>query len=80
MKEEIEQILKDGIIKKSKSPWISSVVLVSKKDESIRFYVDYKKVNNLIIEDAHPLPVVNDIIDKIGRKKYYTSINLTSRY
>src|SRR6266498_2730975 len=80
MKEKIERMLKEGIIKKSKSPWISSVVLVSKKDGSIRFCVDYKKVNDLTIVDAHPLPIVNDTVDKIGGKKYYTSIDLASRY
>src|SRR6266498_984171 len=80
IKEEIERMLKDGIIKKSKSPWTLPVVLVSKKDESIRFCVDYKKTNAIIIVDAHPLPVVNDIIDKIGGKKYYTSIDLASGY
>src|SRR6266498_3819471 len=80
MKEEIEQMLKEGIIKKSKSPWASPVVLVSKKDGSIRFCVDYKKVNDLTIVDAHPLPIVNDTVDKIGGKKYYTSIDLASNY
>src|SRR6266540_1531795 len=52
MKEEIERMLKEGIIKKSKSPWASPVVLVSKKDGSIRFCIDYKKVNDLTIVDA----------------------------
>src|SRR6266545_3445703 len=80
MKKEIERMLKDRIIKKSKSPWTSPVVLVSKKDGSIRFYVDYKKTNAIIIVDAHPLPVVNDTVDKIGGKKYYTSIDLVSGY
>src|SRR6266540_5290049 len=73
-------MLKEGIIKKSKSPWVSPVVLVSKKDGSIRFCVDYKKVNNLTIMDAHFLPIVNDTVDKIGEKKYYTSIDLASGY
>src|SRR6266498_1682971 len=71
MKEEIERMLKEGIIKKSKSPWTSPVVLVSKKDGSIRFCVDYKKRNAITIVDAHPLPIVNDTVDKIGGKKYY---------
>src|SRR6266542_3591456 len=80
MKEEIERMLKEGIIKKSKSPWVSPVVLVLKKDRSIIFCVDYKKVNDLMIVDTHLLPIVNDIVDKIGGKKYYTSIDLASRY
>src|SRR6266542_4342816 len=80
MKEEIERMLKEGIIKKSKSLWASPIVLVSKKDGSIRFCVDYKKVNDLTIIDAHPLPIVNDTVDKIEGKKYYTSIDLASEY
>src|SRR6266542_4008557 len=80
MKEEIKRMLKDGIIKKSKSPWASPIVLVSKKDESIRFCVDYKKTNAITIVDAHSLPVVNDTINKIGEKKFYTSIDLASGY
>src|SRR6266508_6933315 len=56
MKEEIDRMLKEGIIKKSKNPWTSPVVLVSKKDRTIRFCVDYKKVNDLMIVNAHPLP------------------------
>src|SRR6266498_4459181 len=80
MKEKIDRMLKDGIIKKSKSSWASPVVLVSKKDESIRFCVDYKKTNVITIVDAHLLPIVNDTVDKIGGKKYYTSIDLVSGY
>ncbi len=73
-------MLKEGIIKKSKSPQASPVVLVSKKDGSLIFCVDYKKVNEIMIVDAHPLPIVNDMVDKIGGKKYYTSIDLASGY
>ncbi len=80
MKEEIERMLKNKIIKKSKSSWASPVVLVSKKDGSIRFCIDYKKTNAITIVNAYSLLVVNDIVDKIGGKKYYTSIDLASRY
>ena len=42
--------------------------------------MDYKKTNAITIVDAHLLSIVNDTVDKIGGKKYYTSINLASRY
>jgi len=80
MKEEIDRMLKNGIIKKSKSSWVSPVILVLKKNRSIKFCVDYKKLNAIIIVDAHLLPVVNDTVDKIREKKYYTSIDLASGY
>ncbi len=80
MKEKIDRMLKDGIIKKSKSPQASPVMLVSKKDGSIRFCVDYKKVNEITIKDAYLLPVINNTVDKIRGKKYYISIDLASRY
>jgi len=51
-----------------------------KKDKSIRFYIDYKKPNIIIIENAYSLPVINDIINKIKGKKYYSLINLVSKY
>ncbi len=68
------------LLKKSKSSWILSVVLISKKDKSIKFYVDYKKPNAITVEDAHPLSVINNIIDKIKEKKYYILLDLVNRY
>lgn len=57
---EIEKQAKDllqySIVKKSNSPWLSSVVLVTKKDGSQRFCVDYRKVNAVTVKDAYPLP------------------------
>ncbi len=73
-------MFKDKIIKKSKNLWVLPVVLVLKKDESIRFYINYKKPNAIIIVDAYLLPVVNNTINKIEEKKYYISIDLVSGY
>jgi hypothetical protein len=56
IKEEITKMLKEGIIKESCSPWSSPVVIVGKKDGTKRFCIDYRKINDVTITDAHPLP------------------------
>jgi len=47
---------KQGVIEESTNPWISPMVLVKKKDNTIRFCVDYHKINAITIEDSYPLP------------------------
>jgi hypothetical protein len=55
-----------GVIEPSKSPWSSPVVLVTKKDGTIRFCVDYRALNNVMIKDAYPLPRVDECLDSLG--------------
>ncbi len=72
MKEEINKMLKDEIIEKSKGLWASPIVLVARKDEGIRFCVDFKKINKIIILDVYLLSVVNDTVDKFEGKKWFS--------
>ena len=62
----------------SVSPWASPVVLVPKKDGSLRFCVDYRRLNALTKNDVYPLPRVVDIVDKLGDTKYFTTLDLAS--
>src|ERR1051325_10896018 len=80
IKNEIKKMEKAGVIRKSYSPWSSPVVIVEKKDGSKRFCVDYRKINQITIPDAHPLPRIDDILEQFETAKWFTSIDLASGY
>ncbi|CAF2136424.1 unnamed protein product [Rotaria magnacalcarata] len=79
-REEIDKLLKQGIIEESTSPWSSPIVLVRKKDGSVRFCVDFRKLNNITTKDAFPMPRIEDIFDHLSQAEYYTTIDFKSGY
>jgi transposase InsO family protein/dUTPase len=80
IKEYIEKMEKEGLIKKSNSPWASPVLLVSKKDGSWRFCVDYRRLNNVTVKDTYPLPRIDDTIDALAGVQYMSTFDLASGY
>jgi hypothetical protein len=83
-REKIEEITNEmltyGVAKFSRSPWSSPIVLIKKKDGSIRFCVDYRKLNNLTKRDVYPLPRTDDSLNALGGSKYFSSFDMTSGY
>ena len=83
-RDKIEQLVDEmqgrGIIQPSTSPWASPVVLVPKKDGSLRFCVDYRRLNSITKKDVYPLPRIEDIFDTLGGAKFFTSLDLASGY
>ena len=69
-----------GVIEPSNSPWSSPVVLVRKKDGSLRFCVDYRELNKVTQKDTYPLPRVDDLLDQVGHSKYFTTLDFASGY
>lgn len=76
----LDQMLKDGVVEPSKSPWSSPVCLVSKKDGSYRFCVDYRQLNAVTKKDAYPIPYISSILDRLRDAKYLSSLDIKSAF
>ena len=77
---ELQRMLECGVIEPSKSPWSSPVVLVTKKDGSLRFCVDYRKLNSVTVKDSYPLPRIDDSLDAISTASIFSTIDLMNGY
>ena len=76
----IQEMLDIGAIWKSHSPWASAVVLVWKKDSSMRFCIKLRKLKNLTIKDAYSLPHIDETFDSLQGSQWFSSLNLKSGY
>ena len=71
----VQDTLKDGIIQESASPWASLVVLVKKKDGTLRFCIDYRRLNAVMHKDTFPLPRIDDLLDQMRGKKVFSTLD-----
>ena len=76
----VGDMLSRDIIERSTSPWSSLVILVKKKDGSMRFCVDYHRVNSETKKDAYPLPRISDTLDTLAGSTWFTNLDLLSGY
>lgn len=76
IREILERLLKQGVIRPSHSPYSSPVVLVKKKCGALRMCVDYRALNKITARDNYPLPLIEDQIDSLHQKRYFTCLDL----
>lgn len=85
VKKQVDSLLEQGIVRNSSSPWSSPVLIVPKKIDASglkkwRMVIDYRRLNEKTIEDKYPIPMISDILDKLGKSQYYSTIDLKSGY
>ena len=73
-------MLDQGIIEPSKSGWSSPAVMTPKSDGTRRFCIDLRKVNAVTEPDAYPLPSMQDILRKLRKAKFISTLDLKSAY
>ena len=78
--QQVKEMLRDEVIRPSTRPWASPVMMVKKKDGSMRFCVDFRKMNDATIKDAHPLPRIDDTLESLYGAQYFTTLDLKSGY
>jgi hypothetical protein len=80
IQELITDMLKKKLIEPSRSPWSSPIVLVRKKDGSIRFCCDYRRLNSLTIKDVYALPRIDDALASLNGNKFFSGLDCFQAY
>ncbi|XP_065356157.1 uncharacterized protein LOC135950549 [Calliphora vicina] len=78
--QQVSDWLTDGIVQASTSEYASPIVLVSKKDGSKRLCCDYRKLNQKIVRDNFPMPLMDDVLDKLQGANFYTTLDLRNGF
>lgn len=80
LRAEIKMMMDMGVIESSTSAWSSPIVLVPKKDGTLRLCLDFRKLNAVSKFDAYPMPCIDELIERIGRAKYITMLDHCKGY
>lgn len=82
---QMQKLEEDQVIAPSRSPWNAPLLVVPKKADKdgvvkYRVCVDFRKLNQVSVGDAYPLPNITEILDQLGKSKYYTTLDLAQGY
>jgi hypothetical protein len=80
LKLQLKEIMDKGYIRPNVSPWGAPVLLVKKKDGTLRLCIDYRQLNKVTIKNKYPLPRIDDLFDQLGGASIFSKIDLRSGY
>ena len=80
VREHLKLMLDAGVIRPSNSPWCNAVVLVRKKDGSLHFCIDFRKLNSLTVKDSHPLPCICETLESLTGAAHYSTFDMNSGF
>ncbi|CAH2239025.1 jg23584 [Pararge aegeria aegeria] len=80
VREKINDLLKNKVIQESSSEYASPIILVRKKTGDYRLCVDFRKLNSLTVKDKYPLPIIEDQVEKLAGKRFFTSLDLSQGF
>jgi len=80
LKKQLEDLLDKKFVRPSVSPWGAPVLLVKKKDGSMRLCIDYRQLNKAMIKNRYPLPRIDDLMDQLVGARVFSKIELRSGY
>ena len=78
--EQIELMLKQGIIEPAVSEWSSNVVLVKKKDQSYRFCIVFRQLNEISVKDTQPIPRIDSCLEALAGSSWFTTLDMRSGF
>ena len=80
LKQQIDALLEAKVISHSTSPYSSPIILIKKKDGTLRLVVDYRRLNKVVKTTSFPLPLIADTIDRLGNARYFSTLDLNSGF
>ena len=80
MRRQLKELLGAGFIQPSKAPYGAPVLFQKKHDGSLRMCIDYRALNKVMVKNKYPIPPIADLLDQLGRARYFTKMDFRSGY